>query len=345
MNKERIKGFILGVLVTAMIFASVIIAAANSETFTKQITYGINVMVNGEQAEFAEDMRPFVMDNRTFLPLRGIGELLGLPVDYDPETHTAIVGEMPEEEEIPATITIKGVEYSTDLTELELWNKGLTNEDIEPLKYMTNLTSLILGGNEISDISALSGVINLTELHIHNNQISDISILSNLTNLTTLSIHNNSIRDINVLNSLINLTILNVSCNDININVLSDLTNLFALTLMGDGLSDISALSSLINLKVLSIHYSEVSDISVLSNLTDLMALELSNNLISDINVLSDLTDLRVLGLSCNEISDISALSGLINLGYLFLRDNPLTEEQIAEIQAALPECEIYFED
>ena len=45
----------------------------------------------------------------------------------------------------PKTIEIKGIEYSTDLTELDLEFMELTDLDIEPLKYMTNLTDLSLG--------------------------------------------------------------------------------------------------------------------------------------------------------------------------------------------------------
>jgi len=95
MKRERIKGFILGVLVTVIIFTSIIITAANNitETFTKQITYGISVNLNGQSVTFDEDMRPFVMDSRTFLSLRAIGEILGLEVDFDEDTNTAILEE------------------------------------------------------------------------------------------------------------------------------------------------------------------------------------------------------------------------------------------------------------
>ena len=48
-----------------------------------------------------------------------------------------------QQETPPPTITIKVVEYNTDLTEIDLSFKSLTNSDIEPLKYMTNLTYLI----------------------------------------------------------------------------------------------------------------------------------------------------------------------------------------------------------
>jgi hypothetical protein len=63
------------------------------QTVTKDVTYGVSVSLNGRQLVFAEDMRPFVMDDRTFLPLRAIGDALGLEVDYNAATHTAVLEE------------------------------------------------------------------------------------------------------------------------------------------------------------------------------------------------------------------------------------------------------------
>ena len=88
LHKARI--FILGFATCALVFSLVMTVAAQARNVT--ITYGNNVVVNGQQAEFAEDMQPFVMGGRTFLSLRAISEVLGLPVDYDARTHTAIVG-------------------------------------------------------------------------------------------------------------------------------------------------------------------------------------------------------------------------------------------------------------
>ncbi|MDR2606466.1 MAG: hypothetical protein LBC38_04195, partial [Oscillospiraceae bacterium] len=53
-------------------------------------------------------------------------------------------------------ITIKGEEYSTELTELYLSDQELSDADIEPLRYMTNLTHLALNGNSINNISPLA---------------------------------------------------------------------------------------------------------------------------------------------------------------------------------------------
>ncbi len=91
--------------------------------------------------------------------------------------------EVPTDPNRPATITIGGQTISTDVTELDLSSMDLTDEDIEPLKWCTDLMSLNLRDNQISDMSPLSGLSNLTELELYDNQISDLSPLSGLTEL------------------------------------------------------------------------------------------------------------------------------------------------------------------
>ena len=56
------------------------------------------------------------------------------------------------------SITIAGQEYSTSERRLELENMGLTDEDIQDLQYMVNLTRLNLSGNDITDLSPLEGL-------------------------------------------------------------------------------------------------------------------------------------------------------------------------------------------
>ena len=103
-------------------------------------------------------------------------------------------------------IIIQGVEYSTSLTELDLSEKRLTDEDIKDLDKMTNLTELYLYGNQINDISPLAGLTNLTTLDLKLNQISDISPLNDLTNLTDLRLSFNNISDISPLKDMTDLT-------------------------------------------------------------------------------------------------------------------------------------------
>jgi hypothetical protein len=90
MSKERIKGIAIGFIICSMLSASIMVAA--NSTVTRQITYGIGVMLNGERVQFDEDSKPFVMNGRTFLPLRTLAELLDIPVNFDSATNTAILG-------------------------------------------------------------------------------------------------------------------------------------------------------------------------------------------------------------------------------------------------------------
>ena len=83
---------------------------------------------------------------------------------------------------IPQHITIRGEQFSTGLTELELNEMDLTDEEFVPLRYMTHLTSLILHNNQIDDITPLVGLPNLTwsGLHLTGNPIEDFSPLQHL---------------------------------------------------------------------------------------------------------------------------------------------------------------------
>ena len=93
MAKNHLKGFIAGALVMLLLTGAVTIAAtSNGAGFFHEIHHGISVVLNGRPAEFPEDSQPFVMNDRTYLPLRAMADLLDLPVDFDPDTNTAYVG-------------------------------------------------------------------------------------------------------------------------------------------------------------------------------------------------------------------------------------------------------------
>jgi len=131
---------------------------------------------------------------------------------------------------LPGYIAIKDVLYSTALTELDLSGLSLSDEDIVPLRYLTNLKKLDLdvakgfaagdpdgyiSRNRISDISIISSLTSLEELYLGRNRISDISQLSNLTNLRVLSLSENRISDISPLSGLLFLHTLYLDDNPI----------------------------------------------------------------------------------------------------------------------------------
>jgi len=82
-----VKIFLAGFLVCALILT---VVAAND--IIREVFFGVNVVVDGETLEFDYDSRPFIMDDRTFLPVRGIAEALGVEVGWDNDTQTVYIG-------------------------------------------------------------------------------------------------------------------------------------------------------------------------------------------------------------------------------------------------------------
>ena len=84
------------------------------------------------------------------------------------------------------------VEDLADLTSLSANDKGISN--LSGIELCSNLTTLSLFGNQISDLIPLGSLTNLTSLiGISNNQISDISPLTSLPNLTHVYLGGNKL--------------------------------------------------------------------------------------------------------------------------------------------------------
>ncbi len=152
-------------------------------------------------------------------------------------------------------VMVCGKEYDIETTYLEIdgnWGKEVTDEDVEQIGKLVNLTTLLLPRHNISDISPLANLTKLTELDLNNNQISDLSPLENLTNLTNLNLFANEIVDVSPLSELYNLTELNLSVNQIeDVSPLAGLSDLTELSLYDNEISDVSPLAVLSNLKIL----------------------------------------------------------------------------------------------
>ena len=236
---------------------------------------------------------------------------------------------------IPDYILIRGVQFSTELTELELestwWNvtpfNDLTNEDIVPLRYMLNLRSLLMRYNQINDLAPLANLTNLTRLDLGHNKIYDLIYLEGLTNLTFLDVASNYITDLTPLANLTNLTTLRLLNNQINdITPISGLTNLTYLSLGFNQINDLEHLTRLIDLETLGLSRNQISNVTPLEGLINLGSLELSENQIINITPLANLPRLWNLGLAYNQINDLTPLAELPRLSELDLRGNPITD-------------------
>ena len=83
------KKFLSGFLAGAILFGAIGVFAA---TYTAG-TADFKIFVNGK--EFTSDPTPVVIEGRTFLPLRAIGDALGVKVEWNEELRQVEVGEPP----------------------------------------------------------------------------------------------------------------------------------------------------------------------------------------------------------------------------------------------------------
>lgn len=203
---------------------------------------------------------------------------------------------------------------------------------LEFVKKLNSIVGLDVGYNQVSDITPLAEADGLVRLDLSDMPISDISTLAGMTNLTGLRLTGLDASDLSPLSNLTNLTHLSLSGREIiDISPLSGLTSLTTLALSGHYISNISPLMGLTNLTRLSIWSREIIDISPLSGLTNL-------------------TNLR---LSAKNIYDYSPLYGLKNLKHFYVhyysnqlegddkKSDEQIKEQLAELQARLPDCNI----
>jgi len=88
--KLNAKSFVAGMLLMALLTPLIAMA---SEVVTRQITYGVRVVVNGQPLQLDGIDRPFIMEGRTFLPVSIIARELGVAADWDGATSTVFIGD------------------------------------------------------------------------------------------------------------------------------------------------------------------------------------------------------------------------------------------------------------
>ncbi len=221
----------------------------------------------------------------------------------------------------------RGYVLDADGHVVELRLPALRPRDWSFLNKFSNLTSLDLSYNQISDGTFLNNLTNLSSLVLRNNKISDGAFLNNLTKLTSLDLGWNKISDWLFLNNLSNLTSLELSANNISDwTFLKNLTNLTSLDLRNSNISNGTFLKGITNLTSLDLTNNNIFDGAFLNNLTNLTSLYLSDNDISDGTFLKNLPNLTSLYLRKNNISDGKFLKNLSNLKYLSLGDNKISD-------------------
>jgi len=221
--------------------------------------------------------------------------------------------------------SIYGIEFCTNLDTLDIGYNGIT--DLIPLFYLRKMKSLKLDYNFIEDISSLKLLFLLTDFVISNNKISDLLYISNLINLTYLSLDNNKLIDISPLSNLINLNYLKLSNNPIETyESISGIDSLKTLEILNSQQFNFHDIKDIKNLQTLYLTNTPVINLEPIANITSLQNLIMKNCSLSNIDSLANLNKLRKLFLNENYIEDITSLAGLYELIELDLRNNNISD-------------------
>jgi len=149
--------------------------------------------------------------------------------------------------EAPQTVSIGAIRLSVEVTVADLTDMQLSNDDIIPLQYLTNLEELYLWGNNISDLSPLANLTELTVLRV-GGPVSDITPLTNLVNLEELRMSGCNVNDLTPLTNLTKITYLTLRDNQItDISPLAGLSEFAYIRLDGNPITDWSPVAHIHN--------------------------------------------------------------------------------------------------
>ncbi|MDD5901899.1 MAG: leucine-rich repeat domain-containing protein [Oscillospiraceae bacterium] len=272
--------------------------------------------------------------------------------------------EAKERYESGQVVLLCGEQYDIKTTVLDLSGKDIRSGRLSDIGRLTELTSLKLADNEITELEFLTPLQKLVSLDLSNNQISDITPLAQLKKLRTLHLDNNDIKDFSPLYDLSELTMLTIGGIEVSQSQIKELktrlpgcliyndeantdivevhlggktfkSDVTKLDLSDCSITDLSALSVCTGLEELRLSGNYIRDISPLLDIPKLRVLDLSNNMISDIRPLMSMTTLEHLNLAGNKISSITALSQLKQLKELVLNGNDIDGTQnLAKLSA-----------
>ena len=327
MKKLTVAIFVC-IMATAMF--SVVVSANNE----------ITVTAHGERINFPDGQAPIVIEDRVFVPLRGVFETLGFNVFWNDTDYFATLVRATTFIRIPinsdnfsVTGGVSGnsatpIEYHA----LEMPARMIDDRVLVPIRQILEVVGYRLAWQDetrtVTITSEIGRAVSLTvstDWTDNSTIINDARLAQMVANgeipadVTHLVLSGHQINDVSPLSSLTNLVELHLVGNRIrDISPLSGLTNLRSLDLSFNQISDVAPLRNLTNLRELGLFDTRngFEDISVLSNLTNLERFYLSadSQFNGDISVINNFTNLRRLGIWSANTKDYSPIGNLINL-------------------------------
>ena len=196
-------------------------------------------------------------------------------------------------------IDISVVNQIPNLNSLALVGLNLEDNEILFLGANTNLQTIWLNQNNITDLTPLTSMVYLSSLDFSNNLVADLSPLQNLGHLTGIWCYSNQITSLEPLQYLTNLTAIFVGGNQItDLSPLAPLTQITHLECSSNQIADISPLEGLINLQWMSVSNNNIQGILPLVNNTGIDSgdyVDISYNLLDLTPDGTDMTNISLL--------------------------------------------------
>ena len=216
-------------------------------------------------------------------------------------------------------------------------NRRLTDDGLARLMHVASIHYLDLAYTPVTDtgLTHLSGLTNLSVLRLGSMKVGDAGMahLRNLTRVRQLTLFNTRVGDAG-LEHLKNLTALTYL--DLSVTQVTDA-----------GLPALARFSKLEHLELNGLPKVSDAGLAHLKHLTNLTELQCATTSVGDAGLvhLKDLTKLALLSLSGTQVTDagLEHLKNLDRLKELDLYDTRVTATGAAELQKALPKCQIRF--
>ena len=256
-----------------------------------------------------------------------------------PQTTAALVTETnPAAQPVPAAliesesdaVTYKGKQFSTDITELDLSGKKISEAELPELKEVAaklpNLQKIVLCD---------CGLSNETLANLQNEL--GIRVVWRVKLGTKWSLRTDAVAF-----SVLIMDYSHVRMTSADLEVLKYCPDLLALDLGHQAITDLSKIAEYLpNLRLLILADNQISDISPLANLHQLHYLELFVNQITDLSPLSVLKELVDVNISYNPISDISPLLNAPMMQRVWLEHTNVSEGSVNQLCKTYPEAKI----
>ena len=218
---------------------------------------------------------------------------------------------------------LAGLEAARNLNTLLLFSNHLTNFFLPSL---TNLVSLNLSANSLTNVTLPGGMTKLFSLLIAGNPLTLITLPSDLTQLEELDLQGNQLTSFNLPPGLAGLSVLDLTFNALtNLSLPDGLTNLDLLRLSENSLTNFTVPAGLSRLTQLYLDQNQLASLTLPAGMTNLHVLDLFFNQLTNVNLPADLRNLISLDFNNNRLTSLNLPANLTTLSLLHVRDNQLT--------------------